>query len=171
MEPGEGIFTDNSVAEDKGLNLVEGWEKKQKQLNPELDRITAELMDAYGEKSVVEGDLGEPSLGEIVDEEKQAPAGMGTNDLMTKQAQGMDEEIRKSNTILGSYGSIAVNKLAGRGADPVTDKKVVDMQVEEMEGLEREFKKTGNVRAFYDACNEEFNQYRRGQNSIVGVES
>lgn len=130
---------------------VKAWERSQEQ-----PLYQPEKFDNLGE--------GEQKLGEIVNEEYEAPElGMGKNDLMTEGAIKADEEIRKSNTLLGSYGSIAVSKLAGRGADPVTDNKVVDELVENIKRVEEDFKRTGDVAGFYNGVDEVRRHYQIGE--------
>lgn len=124
---------------------VKTWERNQEQVLVQPEKFN-------------NSERNERKLGEIVNEEREAlEMGMGANDLMTEGAIRADEEIRKANTLLGSYGGIAVNKLAGRGSDSVTDKKVVEELVENIEREENSFKQTGDVGKFYD----DFDRIRR----------
>lgn len=166
MKSGAGIFSENSVAvgDRQGGVSVEGWENKQnRQVNLELDRIASDIKDSYGMGRGKNGEFEDQGLGEIVDEEYQTPVGMGKNDLMTDMAEAADREFQVANKLLKNYGGIAVNKIAGRGADSVTDKKVVSELVEDMERWERNFEKTGDVVGFYDGFNEERRSYQKGE--------
>lgn len=152
-----GIFSTREEAPE-----VRAWERRQEMPS-----------DLIGEQVRKTGNRSE-RLGEIVDELSQKmqgsgfelnseSVGMGENDLMSKGAMKADEEFQSANMLLKNYGGASVNRLAGRGADPVTDDKVVGELVEAMEQREKELGQTGDVNKFYNRTMSEFELYRRGQ--------
>ena len=154
-----GIFSAGERAPE-----VEAWEQRQK-----AALYQPETQNNLGEEEKL-GEVVDESGGGVDIEELGQKVGMGENDLMTESAMVADEEVRKANTLLGSYGGIAVNKLAGRGADPVTDDKVVDELIENMKREEEGFKRTGDVAGFYDGFDKVRQYYQIGAESKADSE-
>ena len=178
-----GIFSaGNSTPDDTGSGGVRGvdvqsWERRNHENGGVVDWGDGEL--AKGDRlDLARGNFdeieGQGRLGEIVEDTadrvtNRERIGMGGNDLMSEVAEESDEALRNSNKILESDGW-AANKIAGRGADSVTDNEVVKELVEKMESDEDVFRKTGDVEGFYNDFAERGRMYRLGESARADSE-
>ena len=147
-----------------GVN-VEAWEKQSVDAIPNNPNMGDGVWNGV---AVQRPEIG--NMGVVVDEYGVEKSGMGENDLMAGSAIEADEEIRESNRILKGYGSIAVNELAGHGADPVTDQKIAEKQKNAMKEDEVRLRSDGDVNGFYERFKDSAKVYRGGQVATKGVD-
>lgn len=177
MELNGNFSTESATTGNMGGVDIGAWEKQQgrrDQSRVDLPEIGIEELGrsmTEGQREMLWGDGtgANEELGVVVDEAKGVKVGMGENDLRSVTAEKADAEFREANKLLDSYGW-AVNKVAGRGADPVTDNEVVKELYEKMKTNERDFKRTGDIEGFYERFANDSRTYRLGDSAKVDSE-
>lgn len=145
----DGIFSVGEKAPD-----VQAWEQGREDL----------LRWSEPQKAIEE-----ERLGEIRNEHEVPNVGMGKNDLMTEEGRAADRGYQEANRLWKSYGGMA-SKIAGKGADPVTDNEAVKEIMNDLKRDEEGFRQTGDVVEFYNKVAEEGMMYRRGEVAKIDSE-